>query len=79
MDFLVILHANFIHHCYLFTGCNTSYEHDYSVNANMRTYYDGIPDVIEVGEHQFVEREVLNLFTGLMLLSWLVLSTLESD
>ena len=45
----------------------------------MRTYYDGIPDVIEVGEHQFVEHEVLNLFTGLMLLSWLVLSTLESD
>jgi hypothetical protein len=30
----------------------------------------GVPDVIEVGEHQFVEWEVLNLFMGLMLISW---------
>ncbi|KIM75798.1 hypothetical protein PILCRDRAFT_798649 [Piloderma croceum F 1598] len=54
-------------YCY---ECHTSYEHCYSVKNNTRTYYKGIPDVIEVGEHQFVEREVLNLFTGLMLLLW---------
>ena len=55
---------------YLYAECSTSYEHCYSVKDNTCTYYEGIPDVIKVSEHQFVEREVLNLFTGLMLLSW---------
>ena len=53
-------------------GCNTNYHHDYSVKDDVRTYYEGVPDVIKVGDHQFVEREVLNLFTGLMLISWCV-------
>jgi hypothetical protein len=55
---------------FLHAECYTSYEHCYFIKDNMRTYYKGIPDVIEVGEHQFVECEVLNLFAGLMLLSW---------
>jgi len=53
-------------------GCNTNYHHDYSVKNDVRTYYKGVPDVIEVGDHQFAEREVLNLFAGLMLVSWCV-------
>jgi hypothetical protein len=36
----------------------------------MRTYYRGVPDVVHVGDHQFIERKVLNLFVGLMLNSW---------
>jgi hypothetical protein len=36
----------------------------------MRTYYGGVPDVIQISEHRFVDRKVLNLFTGLMLISW---------
>lgn len=52
------------------SGCNTNYQHDHYVRGDKRTYYEGVPDVIQVGEHQFVEREVQNLFTGLMLLSW---------
>lgn len=51
-------------------GCNTNYHHDYSVKDDVRTYYGGIPDVVQVGDHQFVERVVLNLFIGLMLNSW---------
>lgn len=54
------------------TGCSTNYHHEYSVKNDVRTYYKGIPDVLEVGDHQFVEREVLSLFTGLMLISWYV-------
>ncbi|KAJ7176233.1 hypothetical protein C8R43DRAFT_943027 [Mycena crocata] len=50
--------------------CNTSYQNNYSVSGGTRTYYAGVPDAIQVGEHQFVERQVLNLFVGLMLISW---------
>jgi hypothetical protein len=54
-------------HCH---ACSTNYHHEYSVKDDVRTYYRGVPDVLEVGDHQFAEREVLNLFTGLMLISW---------
>jgi hypothetical protein len=39
----------------------------------MRTYYDGIPDVIQVGEHQFAERRLIQLWITLMLVSWQVI------
>ncbi|KAJ7302811.1 hypothetical protein DFH08DRAFT_722654, partial [Mycena albidolilacea] len=32
--------------------------------------YAGIPDAIQVGEHQYIEHGVLSLFIGLMLISW---------
>jgi hypothetical protein len=51
-------------------GCSTNYHHDYSVKDDIRTYYGGIPSVVHVGDHQFVERDVLNLFIALMLNSW---------
>lgn len=44
-----------------YIGCNTNYHHDYTVKDNVRTYYGGVPDVVHVGDHQFVERKVLNL------------------
>ncbi|KAJ7190144.1 hypothetical protein GGX14DRAFT_580107 [Mycena pura] len=40
------------------------------VSDGIRTYYTGVPDAIQVGEHQYIEREVLSLFIGLMLISW---------
>jgi hypothetical protein len=33
-------------------------------------YYGGIPSVVHVGDHQFIEKDVLNLFIALMLNSW---------
>jgi hypothetical protein len=54
-------------------GCGTSYQHNYSVFQNTRTYYtdvNAIPEAIQVGEHRFFQREVLNMFIGLMLISW---------
>ena len=51
-------------------GCNTNYHHDYTVKDDVRTYYTGVLDVVHFGDHQFVERKVLNLFIGLMLSSW---------
>jgi hypothetical protein len=53
-------------------GCLTNYHHNFSVNAEFRTYYGGIPDLIQVGEHQFIEKRVINLFIGMMLVAWYV-------
>ncbi|KAF8867685.1 hypothetical protein BD779DRAFT_1408333, partial [Infundibulicybe gibba] len=50
--------------------CSTNYHHNFSVHGGLRTYYGGVPDIIQIGEHQFVEQAVLNLFTGMMLVSW---------
>ncbi|KAF8870548.1 hypothetical protein BD779DRAFT_1478769 [Infundibulicybe gibba] len=50
--------------------CSTNYHHNFSVHGGLRTYYGGVPDIIQIGEHQFVEQVVLNLFTGMMLVSW---------
>jgi len=54
----------------LYIASNTSYHRDYSVKDDVRTYHKGVPNVIELGDHQFAEREVLSLFVGLMLISW---------
>lgn len=51
-------------------ACRTNYHHNYTVQAGIRTYYGGVPDIIQVGEHQFVERRVLELFASQVLLSW---------
>jgi hypothetical protein len=52
------------------TECKTTYNNNYSVRNGIRTYYAAIPGAIQVREYQFVEREVLSLFIGLMLISW---------
>ncbi|KAJ7600960.1 hypothetical protein C8J56DRAFT_1157215 [Mycena floridula] len=54
-------------HC---DSCRTSFHVNYSVYKGMRTYYEGIPGVIEVAEHHYIETKVLELFTTLMLVSW---------
>jgi hypothetical protein len=52
------------------TECKTTYNNNYSVRDGIHTYYAAIPGAIQVREPQFVEREVLSLFIGLMLISW---------
>ena len=52
--------------------CLTNYHHNFSVNAEFRTYYGGVPNLIQVGEHQFIEKRVINLFMGMMLVAWYV-------
>lgn len=53
-----------------FEGCKSRYYPNYVVRDGIRTYYDKIPDAIQVGNHQYVEQTVLNLFINLMLISW---------
>ncbi|KAJ7936352.1 hypothetical protein B0H13DRAFT_1589610 [Mycena leptocephala] len=50
--------------------CKARYYPNYVVRNGVRTYYNEIPNEIQVGEHQYIERSVLNLFTTLMLISW---------
>jgi hypothetical protein len=40
------------------------------VKNEERIYYDGLPDIIQVGEHQFVERRVIALWRTDMNLAW---------
>lgn len=34
--------------------------------------YDGIPSIIQVGEHQFAEKQLIELWITMMLVSWQV-------
>ena len=46
--------------------CHTNYHNNYSVQAGIRTYYPGVPPFIQVGEHQFVQRELVMQWIDLM-------------
>ncbi|KJA15025.1 hypothetical protein HYPSUDRAFT_72271 [Hypholoma sublateritium FD-334 SS-4] len=50
--------------------CCTSYHHNYSVQNARRTYYPGIPNIIQVGDHQFVETKVIASWQAHMLFGW---------
>ncbi|KAF9044902.1 hypothetical protein BJ165DRAFT_1347250 [Panaeolus papilionaceus] len=59
------------YHCKLMCSvCKTTYHNNYSVKHRIRTYYGGVPDAIEVGKHQFIAKNVANMFISLMLISW---------
>ncbi|KAF8220742.1 hypothetical protein L208DRAFT_1332085, partial [Tricholoma matsutake] len=38
----------------------------------IHTYYDGIPDIIQGGEHQFAKKQLIQLWITLMLVSWYI-------
>lgn len=64
----------------LFTvDCKMNYHHNFYVEGGQRVYYNIAMDIIQVGEHQFVERKVINLFITLMLVSWYVHSVYPSE
>ncbi|KAF8957605.1 hypothetical protein BDZ97DRAFT_1669810 [Flammula alnicola] len=50
--------------------CHTSYHKNYSVNNGNRTYYSGVPDLIQVREHQFVETKLVFTWRANMLFGW---------
>ncbi|KAJ7185106.1 hypothetical protein GGX14DRAFT_383711 [Mycena pura] len=50
--------------------CNTTYFPDFSVCAGVRTYYGGIPSIMQVEAHQFVERKLVGMWISLMLVAW---------
>ncbi|KAF8799170.1 hypothetical protein BYT27DRAFT_7228010 [Phlegmacium glaucopus] len=50
--------------------CNVNYHHNYQVYQGQQIYYDGIPEILQIGEHQFAERKLVNIWIMMMLLSW---------
>ncbi|KAJ6492700.1 hypothetical protein C8R47DRAFT_1269993 [Mycena vitilis] len=50
--------------------CQTNYHNNFSVHAGVRTYYAGVPDLIQIGEHQFAEVKLVNMWISSMLLGW---------
>ena len=50
----------------LYAACKTNYHHNFQVYQGWRTYYGGIPDILQVGEHQFVERPVVEMWLTMM-------------
>jgi hypothetical protein len=52
--------------------CQTNYHHNFQVQDGIRTYYNGIPVNIQIGEHQFAEKRLIQLWISLMLVSWQV-------
>ena len=56
--------------------CNVSFFHGYSVNYNIpkhnreRVYYRGIPDILHVGGHQFVETAIVRMWCTQNLVAW---------
>ena len=39
-------------------SCRTNYHHNFFIRNGQRHYYGGIPDVLQVGEHQFAETKL---------------------
>ncbi|KAG2120003.1 hypothetical protein BD769DRAFT_1672044 [Suillus cothurnatus] len=50
--------------------CNIDYRHNYTVFEGMRTYYDEQPETIQVTDHVFMEKGVVELFKTAMDVSW---------
>lgn len=50
--------------------CKAVYYPNYVARDDVRQYYPGIPDFIQVSNHKYVERAVLEHFTMLSVLSW---------
>ncbi|KAJ3499227.1 hypothetical protein NMY22_g19532 [Coprinellus aureogranulatus] len=51
-------------------SCNVNYHHNFSVHQGQRTYYQEIPEILQIGEHQFAEVRLINLWTTTMLVAW---------
>lgn len=47
-----------------------NYHHNFYVFQGRRIYYDGIPNILQIGEHQFAERRLVEWWISMMLLSW---------
>ncbi|KAF8168760.1 hypothetical protein BJ912DRAFT_1025727 [Pholiota molesta] len=50
--------------------CNTNYHNNFSVCQGTRTYYSGIPLFVQVGNHQYIERKIIELWISQMYQGW---------
>ncbi|KAG1902956.1 uncharacterized protein F5891DRAFT_948423, partial [Suillus fuscotomentosus] len=52
------------------TDCQIDYRHNYTMSGGIRTYYDKQPETIQVTDHVFMEKDVVELFKMAMDVSW---------
>ena len=74
-----VLHLQVLPFADLYLGCRYSYQNNYSVHRGVHYYYGGIPDYIQVSEHQFVEKKLVGMWVDMMLVGWLVVFFSASD
>jgi hypothetical protein len=55
---------------YAVTACRITYHHEYQVKDGVRTYYDATPEVLQIGNHQFVECRLVHLWRTDMGIAW---------
>ncbi|KAF7307966.1 hypothetical protein MKEN_01158100 [Mycena kentingensis (nom. inval.)] len=52
-------------------SCGAAFHNNFAVKGGTRTYYHStVPDYMQVGEHQFVERKLAGLWVSLMFRGW---------
>jgi hypothetical protein len=49
-----------------YVACGINYHHNVKVFKGERTYYGGVPNIIQISEHQFVERPMIEMWLALM-------------
>ncbi|KAG1738147.1 uncharacterized protein EDB91DRAFT_1054795 [Suillus paluster] len=54
--------------------CNTNYQANYSVKGAFQTYYRGMPQYIQVSDHQFIELQLTMHWMDLMQIAYLHVS-----
>ena len=47
-------------------ACGINYHHNFQISNGEHIYYGGVPDILQVGEHQFVEKKVVEMWMLLM-------------
>ncbi|KAJ7574078.1 hypothetical protein C8J56DRAFT_1065320 [Mycena floridula] len=50
--------------------CSTNYHNNFSICDGVRTYHEGFPHYLQVGDHQFVEMSIVGTWTGAMVNGW---------
>jgi len=55
---------------YFILECKVNYHRNFRVVDKQRIYHNGIPDILQIGEHQFAETCVINTWISMMLFSW---------
>jgi hypothetical protein len=56
----------------LLAACHHRYYHNYRVHkaSSQRTYYGGVPEILQVAQHFFFESALLELFATAMVFGW---------
>jgi hypothetical protein len=50
--------------------CNTDYHLDFFVKNDTRFYYDGLPDILQVADHQFIEHGLIDMWRTSINVAW---------